>query len=133
MGIVTGQKKPLVIPGESDTVEIRRLGWKQLDDISDIASAATLERVKQMGGDMIAAMRSAVTDAAQTERDGFADYDQGALLREGIVSWTYEAPLPDGVDQLEPKTAEFIARAIYEFSIGARTEAERGEGISPST
>ncbi|MCK9497188.1 MAG: hypothetical protein M0R75_17085, partial [Dehalococcoidia bacterium] len=71
---------------------------------------------------------------AEAFADPLKDYDQGSLLRAGIVSWSYDVEVtPDTIDALDERTARWCAEAIVAYTKGDRTEEERGEGSSPST
>lgn len=143
MAITTNQKKRVPIPHEEgEWIEIRRLGWKALADNADAATDATLRRMKEMGADLLAGLRGGVAQQgqdvpkaiAEAFDDPLKDYDQGLLLREGIVSWSYDAEVtPDNVDALDERTARWCAEEIVAYTTGRRTEEEQGEGSSPST
>jgi len=143
MAITTNQKQRMPIPHEEgEWIEIRRLGWKALADNADAATNATLQRMKEMGADLLSGLRSGAAQASQDVpgviaeafADPLKDYDQGSLLRAGIVSWSYEAEVtPDNIDALDERTARWCAEAIVAYTKGDRTEEERGEGSSPST
>lgn len=137
MAITRNQMVRREIPHEDgEWMEFRRLSWKQLDEISDAASVAALRHVKDLGPEILAGMRSAVrADGLQeqlraTESDPLNGYDLGALLRAGIVAWSYDEPFDQAVvDELDPVTAKWAGEAILEFAgISGRTEEERGEG-----
>lgn len=68
------------------------------------------------------------------EKDPLDDYDQGTVLRHGVIAWSYRDPVtPENVADLDPTTAEWAAREICRLSDPQRTEEERLNGSSPST
>lgn len=111
MALVSKITKKVDIPHEhGEWIEFRKLSWKQLEKASDIASEASLDRIRKLGGDMVSALRKIADDQdSQPE----AKYDQGMILKMGIVSWSYDAEVsPETIEQLDSQTAEWAMNQI---------------------
>lgn len=131
MALVRGQTTRLDIPGEpGEWVEIKKLPWGLLDGAREARTNAVIERAKLMGSEMMASLRDIKT--ADATPDPLNDYDRGFLLRHAVQAWSYDAELPDGVEDLDEDTAEWLAREIVAFNRRQRTEAERLDAMSPS-
>lgn len=134
MGLVRGQTKRLDVPGEpGQWVEIKKLPWGLLDGAREARQRAVIESARAWGADMIQAIRSDRADVQEAVADPYNEYDLGFLLRHGIKEWSYDAVLPDAVEDLEPHTAEWLKREIVDFNAKGRSEAEQLDAISPST
>jgi len=135
MGLVRGQAKRLDVPGEpGQWVEIKKLPWGLLDGAREARTKAVIEGARLWGPDMISAINSGRerSDVQAAAADPYNEFDRGFLLRHAVLSWSYDAALPDGVEDLEEETAEWLKREIVDFNSSRRTEAEQLDGISPS-
>lgn len=127
MAIVTGIVHTVSLPHEpGESVVIRRLGSRVLEDAAEIQMKRQLGRVRDMGGfaavapqvigeDQEATARKAVADAAQAEPH--TQLDRRTLLIKGIVSWSYPQPLTvEKIDDLDEVTADLLHKEIAAFS-----------------
>ena len=131
MGLVTGVTKQVEIPHEpNEWMVLRKLSWKQLEAASDVKTAAQLEQMKRLGGDLISAMQKAAGDRQQAPGDA---YDRAVVLAGGIVQWSYEPAVSgETIYQLDEETAAWAFREILGLN-APRTDDERLNGSSPST
>lgn len=122
MALVNNITKRLEIPHESgEWMEIKKLSWAQLEAASDVASMAALERIGKMGGDVIAAIKGATVDQ---ERAPGSEYDKAAVLKSGILRWSYDAKVTtDTINQLDKETADWAFEQILGLN-KPRTEEE---------
>ena len=116
----------LDIPHEEEQwVEIRNLSWTAMEEAVNNKQERDIGQVKRMGGDVFEAiMRSSKDDDAPTEDEStekkgrgatFESYDMETLLRKAIISWSYEGkPTVERIQDLDAKTAKWLAREIYE-------------------
>jgi hypothetical protein len=132
MGLVRGQVKRLDIPGEpGEWVEIKKLPWGLLEGARQKRTDAVIERTRLMGAELFEMLRGVQTPDA-TATDPTNEYDRGFLLRHAVQAWSYDAELPDAVEELEEETAEWLAKEIVSFNSRVRTEAEQLDAMSPS-
>ena len=75
-------------------------------------------------------------DAAKAASDPLAGYDRLALIRAGLVSWTYDKPLA-AIDDLDDEAQELIATAVMKqtkpWLFQTAEEAERARKNAPSS
>lgn len=141
MALVTNVTKVVEIPNEKETAIIRKLSHTQLKQAAKARQSEGVGFMKEMGGELLKALREADTDKIKKIQDAqeadASNYDRDTLLRFGVVSWTYPvAPIvdtphvnvainenkasiilsPNGLDQLDEPTAKFLADEIFEFS-----------------
>lgn len=125
MALVTSITKSVNIPNETENAIIRKLSHKQLREAARKRQSEGISFMKELGGELIRAMRDADTATVKRLQDAqeadITNYDRDFLLREGVVSWSYPVkPLVDvgvsGLDQLDEPTAKFLAEQIFEFS-----------------
>jgi hypothetical protein len=120
MGLVTNITKLINIPGEEETAVIRKLSHMQLKTAARVRQSEGVGFMREMGGELLKALKDADVDKVkkiQEAQEANADnYDRDALLKSGIVSWSYKADLPNGTDLLDEPTAKFLAEAVFEFS-----------------
>lgn len=127
MGLVTNITTTIGIPGEDETVVIRKLSHVQLKQAQKARQSEGIGFMREMGGELLRALREGDTEAVKKIQDSqeanISNYDRRTLLRFGVVSWSYPV-LPvsgnegveDGLDQLDEPTAKYIAEQIFEFS-----------------
>jgi hypothetical protein len=140
MGLVTNVTDTIQLP-DGEWADIRKLSHKQLKEAAKVRRSEGFETMREIGAELIKAMRDSVDTADLQEKvkriqDAQAadvhNYDRDVLLKKGLVSWTYpDAPLPDATDDLDDPTAEFLAERIFLFSrppSPAVAEAERKNG-----
>jgi hypothetical protein len=125
MALVTNITKTIEIPNENETVVIRKLSHTQLRQAAKARQSEGVGFMKEMGGELLKALREADTDKIKKIQDAqeanVSNYDRDTLLRFGVASWSYpvrpiaEAGL-NGLDELDEPTAKFLAEQIFEFS-----------------
>ncbi len=123
MALVANITKKVDIPHEEgEWLEVRRLSWRQKQKAEDTAKDLMMERMKKLGGDVLAVLRNLDEKQEQAPQ---AQYDQGAILRAGIAAWSYDAKVnPDTVESLDEETATWAFNEILSFN-KPRTEEER--------
>jgi hypothetical protein len=127
MGLVANITKIVEIPGEEHSATIRKLSHKQLRMASKARQSEGVGFMRELGGELLKALREADTKTVENiqkaQEADITNYDRDVLLKEGIVSWTYEAGrLPDATDFLDEPTASFLAAEIFRFSRGETKE-----------
>ena len=100
-------------------MELRMLGFAELQESKNVRSRQSLENVRLLGGDIYKAISEAAP-GARGEVDPLTEHDLMTLLVKGIVAWSYEdgKPSPEAIARLDARTAEWAARVI----IGADPE-----------
>lgn len=120
MALVTSITEKRQIPGEDHHAVIRKLSHKQLKNAAKIRQTEGVGFMREMGGELLKALRDADNDKVKKIQDAQAadvtNYDRDTLLQQGIVSWSYDARLPEGTDELDEPTAKFLAEEIFNFS-----------------
>jgi len=128
VGLVTNITKKVDIPGEPESAEIRKLSHTQLKAAAKARQSEGVDFMRQLGGELMKAMQDSDTEKVKklqnAQEADISNYDRDTLLREGIVSWTYDVPpraingsgVTDGIDQLDEPTAKFLAEEIFKFS-----------------
>lgn len=122
------------IPGEpGQAVTLRPLSWKRLERCKNAKLKTQLESMAGLDMAAFASLRTpeTATPAKPETPDVLQTYEQGEVLRLGVVGWTYEEPFSaDALDDLDPLTAEAIARELLKH-VG-KSEAEKADFFSPS-
>lgn len=125
MALVTNITKTVPVPGEDETVIIRKLSHKQLKEAARVRQSEGVGFMKEMGGELLKALRDADGEKIKKIQDAqeadVTNYDRDTLLKWGVVSWTYPVkPLVDvgtnSLDELDEPTAKYLAEQIFEFS-----------------
>lgn len=127
--------KTVEIPHEpNETMELRLLGWKQLDEAKRARTKQSFANIKEMGGDIFKAIQSARSeDGAAAVADPLAEYDLETVLIKGIVAWSYDEPVtPQSIADLDEKTADWAARVILGIEDAAARKNGFGVSITPS-
>lgn len=115
-------------PGEH--MELRLLGWKDLDAAKKVRTRQSFANIKEMGGDVFKAIQDAKSDGAAAVVDPLAEYDLETVLKAGIASWSYTEPVtPETIGALDELTAQWAARVI----LGIESADARKNGSAPST
>lgn len=133
MALVTGITKTIDIPNEPETATIRKLSHTQLKTAAKARQSEGVGYMKELGGELLKAMRESVSAEDATEKlkkiqaaqqADINSYDRDTLLRLGVISWTYPIPpiaitpngVGNGLDELDEPTAKFLAEQIFEYS-----------------
>lgn len=131
MGLVTKITKNITIPVEGVDVVIRKLSHVELRAAAKKRQSEGVGFMRELGGELLKALRDADSSRIQKIQDAqeavLSNYDRDVLLKTGIVSWGYEAKLPNATDDLDEPTAKFLAEAIFEFSRPETKEEVKNE------
>jgi len=101
----------------------RLLSWRALQEARDTRQAIVLQSLKGVADVLTEITKS----RPEVEADPVAEFDRGTLLRKGIKEWSYDAALPDSIDDLDEQTAAWAAEEIV--GLHTRTEQERLNGF----
>jgi hypothetical protein len=130
--LVIGKQKEVDVPHEPGTqVTIKALSWKKLKDAQRAQQTEGIEFMRAVGAELLQALRAGdtatVKSIEEAQEKSITNYDRSTLLNKGLVSWTYDIELSsESIEELDEKTASFLAQAIFNFSRGD-TETEAGE------
>jgi|TARA_R110000824_G_scaffold89201_1_gene218933 hypothetical protein len=130
--LVIGKQKVIEVPHEPGTeVTIKALSWKKLKDAQRAQQTEGIEFMRAVGAELLQALRAGDADKVKSieeaQEASITSYDRSTLLTKGLVSWTYKEQLsPESIEELDEKTASFLAEAIFYFSRGD-TRKEAGE------
>lgn len=125
MALRTGMVKREQIPHEpGEWMDLRLLGWRDLDAARRARQAESYDSLRAMGGDlykMIQETRAEVKREDSSTDDPLQTYDLGTVLKLGVAGWSYDEPVSeDSLGALDRETAEWAARVI----VGAKAERE---------
>lgn len=122
--LTSGFVQTYEIPGEPGmTIELRLLSWSQLEKARRVALVAAVERMREIGGaDGIAELQKLGAPSSNgAPADPLGEYDRLALLKMGVVRWSYDAEVtPETLGDLDEATARWATRIIA----GLETETE---------
>lgn len=123
MAIVSNITKQVDIPHEDgEWMKFRRLSWRQLEEASEAQMKDSLERMKELGGDMVKALREFGQEQQGQESQ---QYDQAAILCAGIVDWSYgEEVCEENIDLLDKQTAEWAYHEILSMNFRSKEETK---------
>ena len=125
MALVTNITKTLEVPGETETVVIRKLSHTQLKAAARARQSEGVGFMREMGGELLKALRESDTATVkriqETQEADINNYDRDTLLKLGVVSWSYPLPPvveggPNGLDQQDEPTAKWLAEQIFAYS-----------------
>lgn len=121
----TGLVKREQIPHEpGEWMDLRLLGWRDLDAARRARQTDSYASLREMGGDlykMIQETRAEVKREDSGTDDPLQTYDLGTVLALGVAAWSYDAPVSaETLGALDRETAEWAARVI----VGAKIERE---------
>lgn len=119
----------------TDTVVIKKLGWKAQEAAADELQRRAHERLAQLGKGFVDVQQAIVkgleanggVDAVRklAEANPLMRFDRSTLLIRGIVSWSLsDKPTPDEIEDLDDADAKLLAERIYDL-FRPKTEAER--------
>jgi hypothetical protein len=109
------------------TVIIRKLSAKSLGKVREQKQIASFQLTSKMGSDMIKAFRQTAMEreeldkhAAQAEdptpEDRYSQYDRDSTLEKGIVSWSFEEKLREGLEDMDEPSSEHLFHEIIDLS-----------------
>lgn len=120
-------------------VEVRYLSHTALGRAREAATSSSFKALKEMGAEIAGlatqnASQAEIAEAraanAAANTNPLAGFDRNTLLFEGIVGWSYDAPVTrDNIDDLDEETAQYVAEQLVPKP---RTEADRLNGSSGS-
>lgn len=118
-----------------ETVVIQKMSGFQLEKASQIQTQKAVDQSKQLGGELLAAIRD--PDAAtrlQEQRDKMTQkqkrqarydtYDRKHILKKGIRGWSCKKedgsalPTTEGIEDLDQPTADMLFHEIVDLSCG---------------
>ncbi len=137
MALRSGYTKREAIPHEEgEWMDLRLLGWRELDQARRARQGESFDNIRQMG----ALWKDIQIMQREMQKEGGADdavadplqtYDLGTVLKLGVSGWSYgEAVSDETIGQLDPVTAQWAAKIIV--GVVAESEAERKNGSEPS-
>ena len=114
------------IPNEpGEYMQFRRLNDRRLNECMDKRQTDAMMRMVKLGADAMAVIRSAQEGRKkeEDEKPAVADpldaYDRALLLKYGIASWSYDAPLSELDEEgggLDITVSKWAALQILEFN-----------------
>ena len=126
--------------GNGWTVVVKKLSGKQLSKAEQLAQKAYAEIMQEMGSEVIESFRREVAtaenqpdDATEEERHSqwALSYDQLAVLKAGIVSWTgppdRESPevCTESIEDLTAPEAKQLFEAILDFTFDSEADRKK--------
>lgn len=120
MALVTGITKTVDIPGEQESAVIRKLSHKQLKEAAKKRQSEGISFMKELGAELMKALQDGDDEKLkrleEAQQANINNYDRDTLLSLGVVSWTYKATLPAGLDEADEKTAKFLSQEIFDYA-----------------
>ena len=122
MAIVTNVIKRAEIPHEpGEWMELKKLSYRQLEKAGEIASDKAMKQMKGLGGELIKSLREF---GKEQQSDPNKKYDRDAVLKCGIVKWSYSEEVKDeNIEALDEETALWAFNEILSFN-NPRTEEQ---------
>lgn len=121
-----------------ERVAIRKLSARTLEKARQNRAAVQVKALRDMGGDVVKAMKSDSVEAIAQQLDAlkkdpdavrrqrYDAYDQETVLTAGVVSWTHSKALsPDSLADLDEETAALLHEAILDLSLPPLDPAEK--------
>lgn len=118
-------------PGE--TVDFKRLSWRELRDARRIAQAEQRQVLRELGGDLMKAILEAEDGDEEGERriqrakrrlqNDESNFDTEAILTLSIAGWSYDQPVTkESRDRLDERTAMWIKQTAIDLTVGEEEE-----------
>lgn len=135
----------LEVPHEQgEWIEVRQLGYVELENCRDEATNQFFAKMKQFGPEVVAEFARiqasnpnliAEAQAAREKADAADEFDRDALLKASVVAWSYTpAYTADLLTQLDERTASWLFRTIVGMYTGeGESDEDRGNVSTPST
>ena len=114
---------------EDVQVTIRKLSGRSLEKAAEARQIALGSTVRSFGPDLIETFRKTKRDEtpeAQAQAR-YSGYDRHTVLTAGVVRWTADKGLREGIEDLDEAAAEKLFRAILELSLPAPAVAAEAE------
>lgn len=128
MALVTKMKIRIPVPHEEgEWFEIRRLSAKQLEDSAKTRTMEAAEITQAFGADIYRVSQE-MREKAEAEneedpidaaaQDPLTGHHRWTILRHGVFDWSYteDKPKPRDLEELDNKTANWLARAILLYT-----------------
>ncbi len=120
MALTTNVTKSIELPHEpGQHVVIRMLSWRQLESARTARTMEAMESVKDMDQEFLQGMLKNLPDTPKEDEEATTrtPYNKRAMLRAGIVSWSYTEEVSEAtIDDLDEPTADFLFSAIEKLS-----------------
>ena len=142
---VTAQVELISDDGEPGVVNIRKLSALSLEKASMNRQITVSQLTRSMGPEMLKALSNTPDDevppggikpAAKPEpslddqrKARYTLYDRRDVLQAGVVSWSFETRISEGLEDLDEEAARKLHEAILDLSLPPLTEEER-EAVS---
>lgn len=128
MALTFNQTRRVEIPHEpGEWFELRALSFVQFAIAEEARQRKAAEQMRAIGADVLSALPT--NDKAP---DPLQQYDIAALLKLGVLAWSYTEPVSDeAIESLDPRTAQWAAREL--LSPLLRTEEDRMANFFSST
>ncbi len=123
MGLVTSHTQHVEIPGEDESAQIRSLSLAEMKEAERDALVGMGAIAKSMPVEMLTQAREARKAEGGAREEGPLDgVDPITVLRYGVVSWTYDVSVAEGVLLLDAKTATYLAEQIMVLTRGGESK-----------
>jgi len=135
---------------EAGVVNIRKMSALALEKASLNRQIAVTQLTRSMGPEMLKALTAnedekptdgleafpaakkkvkPVLSLDEQRKARYTLYDRQFVLQAGVVHWTYDTKVSDGLEDLDEDTAQKLHEAILDLSLPPLTEEER-EAVS---
>lgn len=96
--------------------KFRRLSARQLEKARNLRQKLAIQNTLQDTPELVELLKGSVSNpdrAARDDRDPLEAYDRWALLRDGLVDWSYDEALsPDSIEALDEQTLDWACRQL---------------------
>lgn len=116
-------------------VNIRKLSARSLEKASEARQISVSQLSRSMGPELMKAFATDDSDKPskpkveptldQQRKARYAVYDRQLVLQAGVVSWTYETKLSEGLEDLDEEAATTLHEAILDLSLPPIDPMER--------
>ncbi len=103
-------------------IEVKDLTWKQIAEAKRLNMLEMMKSMKDFG-DILEVVMGKKPDP--NVKETIESYDIGYVLKRAIKGWSYPEKFTEAlIDQLDPKTVEFLANEL----LGIEVEGEKVKG-----
>lgn len=117
---------------DDGVVNIRKLSARSLEKASEARQISVSQLSRSMGPELMRAFATPTEDRTKVEpsleertRARYATYDRQSVLQAGVVSWTYDTKVAEGLDDLDEESAQKLHEAILDLSLPPLDPVER--------
>ena len=131
--------KRLEVPHEPGAwIEIRMLSWLRLDEARRKRIDAIANSSRSISGPELQELVKAAREAAKEKAvgqppDRLVNYDMVTLFRGGIMAWSYGDYSPELAEELDEKTAGWLAHEILDLALPTETHTKNDLSLSTAT